>query len=105
MIEYHLWAKSTNGKIVRLYSYIGEKGENVAIKGEPTAVERDYNLINMLLLIYAKDLKYFDRTDLVRPDEELLMKIAANWSLDPTQLEERRDIKPDLGILGRSYYS
>ena len=98
--EYNLWAKSLNGKTLRIYSYVGEKGENILIEGDPTSIEKQYNLINTFSK-EAKDEKYFDRTDLTTPGEELVMKIAANWSVDPTTLEERKDIKPGLGIIGK----
>lgn len=98
--EYHLWAKSLNGQTVRVYSYVGEKGENILIEGQPTTVEKKYKLVNTFSK-EAKNEKYFERTDLVTPDEELVMKIAANWSIDPSTLEGRKDIKPGLGILGQ----
>jgi hypothetical protein len=98
--EYHLWAKSLSGQTVRIYSYVGEKGENILIEGQPTTVENKYKLVNTFSK-EAKDEKYFDRNDLVVPDEELVMKIAANWSVDPSTLEGRKDIKPGLGIIGQ----
>ncbi len=97
--EYHVWAKAIKGKIVRFYSFIGERGENILVEGEPTSAEKRYNLINTFSK-EAEDEKYFETTDLVFPEESLVMKIAANWSVDPTTLEERKDIKPDLGIEG-----
>lgn len=100
VVEYHLWAKSINGQTVRFYSYSGEKGENILIAGQPTAIESNYNLVNTFSK-EAKDKKYFDRPDLITPDEELVMKIAADWSVDPTTLETRKDIKSGLGILGQ----
>jgi hypothetical protein len=98
--EYHLWAKSINGQTVRLYSYLGEKGENIAIEGQPTDFEKKYKLINTFSK-EAKDEHYIERTDILIPDEGFVMKIAANWSIDPTTLEQRRDIATGLGILGR----
>jgi hypothetical protein len=98
--EYHLWAKSINGQTIRLYSYLGEKGENIAIEGQPTDFEKKYKLINTFSK-EAKNENYIEKTDILIPDEEFLMKIAANWSIDPTTLEQRKDIATGLGILGR----
>ena len=37
--------------------------------------------------------------DLIFADEELVMIIAENWSVNPTKLTERKDIKNELGLL------
>jgi len=98
--DYQLWAKSISGKTTRLYCFLGEKGENIAIEGEPTEIEKKFKLVNTFSK-EAKDENYLERTDILSPDEEFVMKIAANWSIDPTTLNQRKDIAKDLGILGR----
>lgn len=98
--EYHCWIKATNGKVERVYSFLGESGENIAVEGQPTAFEQTLNLANTFS-DEAKDEKYFERDDLVWADEELLMQVAEHWSIDPTKLEEREDIPPSLGLLGQ----
>ena len=100
VVEYHVWAKSINGKTIRYYSYVGEKGENILVEGEPTDVEKQYNFINTFSK-EAKDKNYFARTDLTIPDEDVVMKIAAAWSVDPTKLAGRKDVSPGLGIVGK----
>ncbi len=97
--EYHTWGKSIDGEIKRYYSYLGEKGENELIEGIPTPIEDKFNLINTFSE-EANDEKYWEREDIVIPDEDLVMKIASGWSVDPTWLEERTDIKYELGLLG-----
>ncbi|TCN72868.1 hypothetical protein [Acetobacteroides hydrogenigenes] len=99
VVEYHCWIKSTNGKIDRIYSYLGERGENIVIKGQPTEIEKKYNLIDTFSEEAKKD-NYFDREDLVFPDEQLVMTIAGNWSIDPTLLDKRTDIK-GLGLISK----
>jgi len=91
--------KATNGNIDRLYSYLGESRENIDISGKPTEIENNYNLINTFSE-EAKHDDYWNRDDLTYPDEELVMKIAGNWSVDPTTFDNRKDIK-GLGLLGR----
>lgn len=99
VVEYHNWMKSVNGEMERIYSYVGESLENIKVYGKPTETENKLNLFNSLLE-EAKSDKYYDREDLDYADEELVMKIAENWSVNPTKLTERTDIKNELGIVG-----
>lgn len=100
VVEYHNWMKSVNGKMERIYSYVGESMENIKVYGKPTEPESNLNLFNSLSE-EAKSDEYFDREDLDYADEELVMKIAENWSVNPTKLTERTDIKTELGIIGK----
>lgn len=100
VIEYHHWIKSINGKITRSYSYIGERGENIKVFGELTEPEIGLNLFNSLSKEAESD-KYWEREDLDYADEELVMKISENWSVNPTKLSERKDIKNELGLIGK----
>lgn len=100
VVEYHHWIKSIDGKITRTYSYIGESGENIKVFGELTEPEIGLNLINT----FSKEAEaenYWEREDLDYADEELVMKIAENWSINPTKLTERKDIKKELGLIGK----
>lgn len=97
--EYHCWMKATDGKIIRVYSYSGYSGENLVVEGEPTEYEKTLNLANTFST-EAKDLKYFDRSDLTWPNEETVMHVAGSWSVDPTLLEERYDVPRELGLMG-----
>ncbi|MEI8273094.1 MAG: hypothetical protein WCG08_10770 [Paludibacter sp.] len=100
VVEYHCWIKATKGHITRIYSYLGETGENIIIKGEPTTFEKTMNLVNTFSK-EAKSESYLERKDIVLPDEELVMKVAENWSVNPTTLSKRKDIATELGILGQ----
>jgi len=100
VVEYHCWMRATKGQVTRVYSYLGERGENIAIEGEPTDFEKKYKLVNTFS-DETKDEKYFDSKDLVTPDEEFLMKVAEHWSIDPSQLEKRNDLSPSLGLIGQ----
>lgn len=91
--------ESNKGKIVRAYCFLGESGENLIVEGEPTDFEKEYKLINTLSKEAQND-KYFEREDLFYPDEEFVMKVAENWSINPQTLEERKDVKNELGIIG-----
>lgn len=98
--EYHFWAKSVNGKIVRLYFYIGASGENIDVEGAPTPVEQKLHLGNTLSPEAKRDPNYADRTDLTFPDEEVVMKVAGYWSVNPSRLTERKDVAVGMGLLG-----
>ena len=100
VVEYHNWLKSVNGKMERVYSYVGESMENIKVYGKPTEPESKLNLFNSLSE-EAKSDEYYDREDLDYADEELVMKIAEYWSVNPTKLTERTDIKNELGIIGK----
>lgn len=99
VVGYHNWMKSVNGKVERIYAYIGESGENIKVYGKQTNAEKGLKLFNSLSE-EAKSEDYWEREDLDYADEELVMNIAENWSINPTKLTERTDIKNELGILG-----
>ena len=94
--EYHCWMKALNGQVKRIYSYWGSNGI-ILVEGQPTEFEQSLKLANTI-----SDENYFERENIVwdRPNEDLVMKIAEHWSIDPTKLEERKDIPLILGLLG-----
>ena len=100
VVEYHCWMKSKAGKMERIYAYIGESMENIKVYGLPTEAEEGLNLFNSLS-DEAKNEAYFEREDLIYANEELVMKIANAWSVNPTALAERTDIKAELGLIGK----
>lgn len=75
--EYHGWARSVNGKIIRHYAYVGDQGETLRNEGPAGEIEPEL------------------------PDEETVMQIAEAWSVNPISLEGRRDLLPALGLLAR----
>ena len=99
IVEYHFWGLARNGKIERLYSYVGESGENLIVEGEPTEIEKRYNLVNTFS-VEAKNDEYLEREDIEIPDEEIVMKIAEDWSINPTKIKEYQDIE-GIGLIGK----
>lgn len=97
--EFHCWMKSIQGDLKRAYSYLGERGENLIMEGEPTEYERRFDLVNTLSKEYEQE-DYFDKEGLKIPDEEFVMQIAGDWGLNPTTLDQRTDLKAGLGITG-----
>ncbi len=98
VIEYHCWMKSMHGNIDRVYSYHGELGENPNIYGDPTEIELRYNLVDAS----SKETQPNDSSnneDLTYPNEEFVMKIARDWSIDPSTLDDKKYPK-SLGMIG-----
>lgn len=90
VVEYHEWQRWAGGSPVRRYCWIGESGEIRFDEGEPISAEGN--------LLRATDLDGdWDAFDLA--DEETVMAVAAEWSLNPTTLDERDDLPPR-GLLG-----
>jgi len=98
VVDCHCWMKATNGRVERAYDWV--EGTTLVAEGPPTEVELPLNLVNTLSE-EAKDERYFEREDIVWPDEELVMNIAEHWSINPTTLDERNDVTPGLGLLGK----
>jgi hypothetical protein len=99
VVEAHGGMKAVDGQLVRAYAYVGDQGETVVATGASTPAE-PATLINTLSAAAQQDSTYLERPDLTSPDEELVMHIAAQWSVDPTALDERRDIAHGMGWQG-----
>lgn len=88
VVEYHAWAKSVNGKLVRAYGYLGEAGEIIINQGEISQGELDNNLI-------FTDLNA-DEPNL--PSEEDVLLIAKKWTVDPQM--ENGNFHTGTGFIG-----
>ncbi len=93
-VDCHAWMKAIQGELIRAYSYNGEMGEIILNEGESGQIEKLFNLLNSS----GEFEEEADSGD--SPDEELVFKIAADWSIDPSMLDLRTDVQPALGILG-----
>lgn len=89
VVGYDSWMRAETGVISRAYSFID--GENIIVEGEPTVIEKKYNLVNT----FQND--GWEGFDL--PDESMTMEIAGSWSINPQDLEERTAPSPRLGLL------
>ncbi len=100
VVELHVWAKAVQGRLVRGYGWIGERGQTLWDEGEQTPAERDlgFRFFDERSPDAAGE-GYWARQDLSFPDEEAVMRLAAVWSLDPTTLDQRFK-EPGLGLLG-----
>jgi hypothetical protein len=90
VVESHEWQRWVAGSPVRRYWWVGESGEIRLDDGEPAAAEGS--------LAHADDLDR-DWDELEFADEDTVLDVAAEWSLDPTTLDGRLDLPPE-GLLG-----
>ncbi|KRE36788.1 hypothetical protein [Paenibacillus sp. Soil522] len=88
VVEYHAWAKSINGKLVRAYGYLGETGETIINQGEISKEELENNLIFTDLDVEEPNL----------PDEEDVLFIAKKWTVDPQM--ENDNYQTGTGFIG-----
>ena len=96
VVGYDCWMKAKNGQLERAYGFVD--GGNTIVEGVPTPVEAGYNLYNTFSEAYEEDPDYGEKAEY--PDEGITMEIAGAWSINPQDLEERKDLSARLGILG-----
>lgn len=89
VVDYHAWALFTNGREVRAFAYLGERGEYLANRGDETDGESElgYDYFNPDAPD-AESETYWERDDLCYPDEEHVMEVAGKWSVNPQTLED-----------------
>lgn len=83
VVDYNAWAKVVHGKIVRAYGFIGERNETIWNIGEKTKeeVKLGFNFFNEKSKD-AENKNYWERTDLRYPDEEDVLNLSKEWSVD-----------------------
>jgi hypothetical protein len=99
-VELHAWARAKEGRLVRGYAWLGQKGITLWNEGPPTAAERH---LGFQFSKGGADEDIGNQNDFI-PDEESVMQIASLWSIDPTTLNE--DFKePKTGLLANVAWS
>lgn len=91
VVDLQEWQRWVDGSPVRRYRWIGESGEIELDEGTPAAAEAG--------IARRADLDR-DWDELVFPDEDVVLNVAAEWSVDPMELDRRIDL-PAEGLLGR----
>lgn len=89
VVESHGWARAVNGKLLRAYLYVGESGETVVNYGEPTPDE-----LHLGFALFAPSADGNSKAA-ASPAEEDVIRLAARWSVNPTNLPAMSD-----GVLG-----
>lgn len=82
--EYHHWIKYTSGKLIRAFATA--EGSILLDEGEVTPEE---SFINFDEIMKIQNPEYNGDIDFESlPDEETVLLVAENWSLNPAKLEE-----------------
>lgn len=93
----YLWARATNGKLVCLF-YEGDGTRRTA--GDETTEEKQLNFKFFdPSSPESKEPGYWERKDFTYVDEDSVLSVASNWSVDPTKVD-RMGLAPALGLLG-----
>lgn len=95
--ECHCWMKSQNGKMLRTYAYWGDTGKTIKVAGALTKPERELNLFDSNTY---DTLSPIEQAQIEYADEELVLRIAESWSVNPSNLSDRSDIKKESGFIG-----
>jgi len=88
VVESHEWQRWVSGTPVRRFWWVGETGEVVLNDGDPSPVEPRISREQPI-----------EDGDVEGVDETAVLDVAADWSLDPTELEARLDPK-SCGLVG-----
>ena len=92
VVEAHAWARARPTGLERAYAFVGESGEKVLEIGAPTAEERQLGFAFFdptSAEAEAQGEDYWGRQDLTFPNEQHVLAVAGQWSVDPSLLEER----------------
>jgi hypothetical protein len=94
VVDYYEWQRWIDGAPVRRYAWVGDRGEIPFDEGEPARPERG---------IHRKADLDGDWGYARFADENLVLEIAAEWSVDPSRLGE--DETSWAGFLGTSAFA
>jgi hypothetical protein len=82
VVDYHAWAKAVDGRLLRSYAWLGERGQVLQDVGQRTPEEEELGF------------RFVDRTTVEGdwegvefPREEDVMRIAGRWSLNPLEID------------------
>jgi hypothetical protein len=89
VVDYHAWATAVDGRVVRAYGWLGERGEVLLDVGPKTVEEEE-----LAFRFVDRTTADGDWTGLEMPDEEDVMRIAGRWSINPQEV----DAYPSVGI-------
>jgi hypothetical protein len=100
VVELHVWARARQGRLVRGYGWLGEKGLTLWDEGAQSKEERELGFRFFDgRSPEAEQGDYWARKDLTFPDEGCVTQLAGLWSIDPTTLDEQFK-EPVMGLLG-----
>jgi hypothetical protein len=94
--EYHHWLLARKGVLVRSYAYVGAEGRVIVDYGEPTEAELELGYkkeptdeeYDLVVASHPDEADEFWDDFWWRPDEEIVMELAGEWSVNPSSLDE-----------------
>ncbi len=99
VVDYHVWARSEAGRLVRGYAYLGQRDETLWDEGAPTT-ETELGLAFFdERSREAQEPADWEHAALQSPSEETVMQMARHWCLAPVDLTPD-DSPPALGLRG-----
>ncbi len=101
-VELHVWARARQGRLVRGYGCLGEKGLTLWNEGRPTQEERDLGF--QFADRRSPAVEQAQQQNGTLPDEGGVMLLASLWSIDPTTLNEQFQ-EPLQGLLGKAAWT
>jgi hypothetical protein len=95
MLNHHAWAQVENGHVVRAYAWVGR---TLWDQGSPTQAETD---LGMRCYGYTEtpDISPFGASDAGCNNSDKVHFLAARWSIDPENIDERY-VEQEWGIVG-----
>lgn len=99
VVGYHAWALFQDGQEVRALAYLGERGEFLADRGDETDGEANlgYDYYDADHLESEDD---GESDDLCFPDEDHVMEVAGEWSINPQTLGDL-EVPSGVGWIGQ----
>jgi Zn-dependent protease with chaperone function len=93
--------RDIHGSALRRYCWVGDQGEVILEDGSPAAAEQNFATKAEIAKLQAGELDDAATDDLFgrTPNEDAVMAVAAEWSTDPSCIEDRTDLAPS-GLLG-----
>jgi hypothetical protein len=88
--EYHEWQRWSLGSPIRCFRWVGETGEVQWNEGTPAKVEKR---------LRASETADAREVIVDEVDEQLVLDVAGEWSVDPTSVEEAFESEGLLGYL------
>ena len=82
VVDYHAWARASDGWVIRSYAWLGERGDVLQDVGPKTPEEEELGF-----RFIDSTTAEADRDDIELPGEEDVMRIAGRWSLNPQEID------------------
>ena len=95
ILDHHAWVQAENGHVVRAYSWAGRTLWN---QGKATPAESDLGM-KCYDYVEGAELSPFGSADPIFNNSDKLHLLAARWSIDPEEIDERF-IEQEWGVAG-----